>query len=118
MTGRAVPGSIAGMAALLLIAQALVGPPAPRAPQPPAPPDAACSASNEDGEITVCARRAESPRLTRLLPPAGVTPSDPLAFRLPGGGKGRLRAIQSTLPGGTGQGAAVTLTLPFGKGAK
>ena len=38
-----------------------------------------------------------------------------MAFRLPGIGTGRVRAIQSNVGGFTGQGAAVTVTIPLGK---
>lgn len=74
--------------------------------------DPACSRS--DNEVVVCGQTED--RRVRPLPappqPVGP-PGGPLSIRLPGGGTGKLRAIQSDLPGGRGSGAAVTLSLPF-----
>jgi hypothetical protein len=74
------------------------------------PPDC----TSDDGDVVVCAR-AEDRRVRPLVePPRPIGPPDgPLSFRLPGGGSGKLRAIQTELPGGKGSGAAVTLTVPF-----
>ncbi|MEG8026830.1 hypothetical protein [Sphingomonas aerolata] len=41
-----------------------------------------------------------------------------MTFRLPGGGTGKVHAVQSTLPGATGSGAVVTLRIPFGPGRR
>ena len=70
-----------------------------------------------DGEIVVCARPTDH-RLATLPAPVQPPRGDPLSFRLPGGGKGNVRAIQTELPGAIGQGAAVTLKIPFGKGKR
>lgn len=104
------------MLAGLLLLQAVAGPPAAidlrAAIHRPCPPQEA------DGEVVVCARRNEDQRLAKLPERAGPEPLDPLSFRLPGGGKGNVHAIQTELPGAIGQGAAVTLTIPFGKRKK
>ncbi len=47
-----------------------------------------------------------------------VPRGDPLSFRLPGGGTRNVHAIASELPGARGQGMAVTLRIPFGKGKR
>jgi hypothetical protein len=77
-----------------------------------------CAAGPEaDGEVVVCARPRGDDRL-RPLPsfaPADK-PFDPLLVRLPGGSTARLHAFQNVLPNGAvSQGAAVTLTVPFGR---
>lgn len=77
-----------------------------------------CAPRDED-EVVVCARPGASPyRLKPLPPKPGDPPADPLAFNLPGGGKGRVHAIQSQNPSATGQGAAVTLRIPLGQKKK
>jgi hypothetical protein len=105
--------------ALILLAQAVSGPPVPNelrkiAPQSSAP----CPATSEGGEIIVCGRRSEDQRLAKLPETDKAEPSDRLSFRLPGGGKGNIHAFQSNVGGFTGQGVAVTLKIPFGKGKK
>lgn len=70
--------------------------------------------TDPDGEIIVCARSIDQ-RLATLSAPVQPPRGDPLSFRLPGGGKGNVHAIRTQLPGASGQGAAVTLKMPFGK---
>jgi hypothetical protein len=41
-----------------------------------------------------------------------------MTFRLPGGGTGNVHAVRTELPGAIGQGVAVTLKIPFGKGKR
>lgn len=66
-----------------------------------------------ESEVVVCAHPADQ-RLEPLVEPLKSGPPDgPLSFRLPGGGTGNLHAIQSTLPGGSGAAAMVTLKIPF-----
>ena len=107
------------MLAGLLLLQAVAGPPLPpelrkrpvRSTMPcPVQPD-------PDGEIVVCARSTDQ-RLATLPEPVQPPRGDPLSFRLPGGGKGNVHAIRTQLPGASGQGAAVTLKLPFGNGKR
>ena len=75
----------------------------------------ACPAGpSADGTIVVCGRRTDQ-RLHPLPPPPGTEHRDPATFRLPGGGTAHVHAFQSELPGAVGQGAAVTLTVPFGR---
>ncbi len=74
-----------------------------------------CAGPSETGEVVVCARREDEQRLKPLLPLPVREKPDPLAFRLPGGGKARVRAIQTELPGATGQGAAITVSIPLGR---
>ena len=106
------------MLAGLLLLQAVAGPPLPpelrkRAPRISMP----CPSEPGGGEIVVCAKPTDQ-RLETL--PQSVAPplDDLLSFRLPGGGKGNVHAIRTELPGGIGQGAAVTLKIPFGKGKR
>ena len=73
--------------------------------------------ADPDGEIIVCARPADQ-RLATLAKPVQPPRSDPLSFRLPGGGRGNVHAIRTELPGAVGQGVAVTLRIPFGKGTR
>lgn len=102
------------MLALIVLLQAVAGPPVPRDLKPltivkP------CPSADGSGDIVVCGRQQNGPRLERLPDrDRGALPDD-VSFRLPGGGKADLHALQSTLPGGTGQGAAVTFSIPFGK---
>jgi hypothetical protein len=70
-----------------------------------------------DGEIVVCARPTDQ-RLATLPEPIAPAPQDPMTFRLPGGGTGNVHAIRTELPGAIGQGVAVTLKIPFGKGKR
>ena len=75
----------------------------------------ACPAGpSADGTIVVCGRPSDQ-RLHPLPPLPEARRFDPAGFRLPGGGSVRAHAIQTQLPGAVGQGAAVTLTVPFGK---
>ena len=104
------------MLAGLLLLQAVAGPLLPpelrkRAARAPM----LCPVQTDpDGEIVVCARPTEQ-RLAKLPEPAQPPPFDPLSFRLPGGGTGNVHAIRTQLPGASGQGAAITLKIPFGK---
>lgn len=78
-----------------------------------------CAPSGDENEVVVCARRGESPHRLKPLPlRPGDSPRDPLGFVLPGGGQGRLHAVQSNLPGASGQGLAVTATIPLGRKSK
>lgn len=106
------------MLALLLL-QAVAGPPIPPELRKRTPRVATACATGPDasGEIVVCARPIDQ-RLAKR-PEAAVAPrSDPMTFRLPGGGTGNIHAITSELPGARGQGVAVTLKIPFGKGKR
>ncbi len=107
------------MLAGLLLLQAVAGPPLPpelrkrvaRATMP-------CPVQTDPyGEIVVCARPTDQ-RLAKLPEPVQPPPFDPLSFRLPGGGKGNVHAIRTELPGVVGQGGAVTLKMPFGRGKR
>ncbi|MEG3161276.1 hypothetical protein U1763_12270 [Sphingomonas sp. LB2R24] len=107
------------MLAGLFLLQAVAGPPLPpelrkrvaRATMP-------CPVQTDPyGEIVVCARPTDQ-RLAKLPQPVQPPPFDPLSFRLPGGGKGNVHAIRSELPGAVGQGGAVTLKMPFGRGER
>lgn len=103
----------------LLLLQAVAGPPLPpelrrRRPRATMP----CPVqADPDGEIVVCARPTDQ-RLATLAEPVQPSRGDPLSFRLPGGGRGNVHAIRTELPGAVGQGAAVTLRIPFGKGTR
>lgn len=107
------------MLAGLLLLQAVAGPPLPpelrkRAPRVAMP----CPVQTDPGgEIVVCARPTDQ-RLAQVPEPVQPPRGNPLSFRLPGGGKGKVHAIRTELPGGVGQGAAVTLKMPFGKGKR
>lgn len=68
---------------------------------------------SSDSEVVVCARRAEQRPAPLEEPVKSGSPDGPLSFRLPGGGQGKAHAIQSNLPGASGQGMAVTLRFPF-----
>lgn len=70
--------------------------------------------ASEPDEVVVCARSPDEMRLVKLPDPLAVPTPDPLSFRLPGGGTGQVHALQTTLPGATGAGAAVTLRIPLG----
>ncbi len=72
------------------------------------------SGPSADGDVVVCARPIDR-RLHPLPPLAEAKHIDPTTFRLPGIGTAHLHAIHSALPGGEGNGVAVTLTIPFGK---
>ena len=103
----------------LLLLQAVAGPPLPpelrrRPPRATMP----CPVQTDpDGDIVVCARPTDQ-RLATLAEPVQPPRSDPLSFRLPGGGRGNVHAIRTELPGASGQGVAVTLRIPFGKGTR
>ncbi len=107
------------MLAGLFLLQAVAGPPLPpelrkrvaRATMP-------CPVQTDPYvEIVVCARPTDQ-RLAKLPQPVQPPPFDPLSFRLPGGGKGNVHAIRTELPGAVGQGGAVTLKMPFGRGKR
>ena len=103
---------------MFLLLQAVAGPPVPRELRKPAPRLAQpYPVDDGSGTIVVCARPADQ-RLPALPPPDGAPHGDPLAFRLPGGGTGNVHAIRTELPGAIGQGGAVTLRIPFGRGMK
>jgi len=106
------------MLVALLLLQAVAGPPLPpelrKRPVRIATP---CSTEARGGETIVCARPTDQ-RIGPLPEPVIVAHDDPLSFRLPGGGKGNVHAIRTELPGAIGQGAAVTLKMPFGKGKR
>ncbi len=75
------------------------------------------SGPSTDGDVVVCAHPTDQ-RL-RPLPALPVKPPvDPSTFRLSGGKTVHLQAIRTELPGAIGQGAAVTFTVPFGRGKK
>jgi hypothetical protein len=107
------------MLAGLLLLQAVAGPPLPlELRKRPVRPTMPCPVQTDpDGEIVVCARSSDQ-RLATLAEPVQPPRGDPLSFRLPGGGKGNVHAIRTELPGAIGQGAAVTLKMPFGKGSR
>lgn len=107
------------MLAALLMLQAVAGPPAPRAAQPTtALPAAPCPPQTDDGDVVVCARKSDPPRLVKLPEEAPRDPQDMITFRLPGHATGNIHAFQHDLPGGVGQGAAFSVRIPFGKGKK
>ncbi len=103
----------------LLLLQAVAGPPLPpELRRRPARPTMPCPVQTDpDGEIVVCGRPTDQ-RLATLPEPVQLPGGDPLSFRLPGGGTGNVHGIRTELPGGIGQGAAVTLKIPFGKGKR
>ncbi len=68
-----------------------------------------------DGGVIVCGRRRDADRLTPLPAPAPGQHPDPLAFRLPGGGSGRVAAFQREFSGAISQGVAVTVAIPLGR---
>ncbi|KQN05511.1 MULTISPECIES: hypothetical protein [Sphingomonas] len=107
------------MLAGLLLLQAVAGPPLPpELRKRPVRSTMPCPVQTDpDGEIVVCARSTEQ-RLATLPEPVQPPRGDPLSFRLPGGGTGNVHAIRTQLPGASGQGAAVTLKLPFGNGKR
>ena len=76
-----------------------------------------CPVTRPGEDIVVCARPTDQ-RLVPLAEPMRPPRGDPLSFRLPGGGTGNVHAIQTALPGASGQGGAVTLRIPFGKGKR
>lgn len=102
-------------AALLLLIQAVSGPPVPLELRKPVVRSAAPCPIQAEGEIIVCGRAPESRRLETLPDRPSRSPPEPLTFRLPGGGTGNVHAVQSNLPGATGPGAVVSLKIPFGK---
>lgn len=106
------------MLAMLLLIQAVAGPPVPPELRKPVPRSSKpCPDTPTGDEILVCGRQ-EDRRLAKLPEPVRRAPEDAMTFRLPGGGTGNVHAIQTTLPGATGSGAAVTLRIPFGKRKK
>lgn len=107
------------MLAGLLLLQAVAGPPLPPEPRKRvARATMPCPVQTDpDGEIVVCARPTDQ-RLAKLPEPVQPPPFDPLSFRLPAGGTGNVHAIRTELPGAVGQGGAVTLKMPFGRGKR
>lgn len=78
-----------------------------------------CVPSGAGDEVVICGRRGESPYRLKPLPPRpGDPPRDRLGFKLPGGGSGRVHAIQSNVGGFTGQGLAVTASISLGRKPK
>lgn len=78
-----------------------------------------CPAAGSSDEVVVCGRPGDQGQRLRPLPPyrSGAT-RDPLGFRLPGGGTGNVHPFRKDLPSASGQGIAVSLRLPFGRGAR
>jgi len=107
------------MLAGLFLLQAVAGPPlSPELRKRVARATMPCPVQTDPyGEIVVCARPTDQ-RLAKLPQPVQPPPFDPLSFRLPGGGKGNVHAIRTELPGAVGQGGAVTLKMPFGRGKR
>ncbi len=107
------------MLAGLLLLPAVAGPPLPpELRKRPVRLTMPCPVQTDpDGDIVVCARPTDQ-RLATLPEPVQPPRGDPLSFRLPGGGTGNVHAIRTELPGAIGQGAAVTLKMPFGKGRR
>lgn len=70
------------------------------------------------GEEVVICGTTEQPRANLQPRPEFDDKKIGPRIRLPGGGEGSVHLIQSTLPGATGQGAAVTVKFPFGKGKR
>jgi len=104
--------------ALIVLLQSVSGPPVPAELRKAAARSAApCPVTRDGEEIVVCARPTDQ-RLARLPEPDTRAPEDALSFRLPGGGKGNVHAFQRSFGGATGQGVAVTLTVPLGKRQK
>ena len=103
----------------LLLLQAVAGPPLPpELRKRPARSTMPCPVqADADGEIVVCARPTDQ-RLATVAEPVQPARGDPLSFRLPGGGTGNVHAIRTELPGAIGQGVAITLKVPFGKGKR
>ncbi|WP_242096813.1 MULTISPECIES: hypothetical protein [unclassified Sphingomonas] len=97
--------------------QAVAGLPA-SPPLPPLSVTARPCPAGDDGEITVCARKSDPPRLVKLPEERVASPQDRMTFRLPGHATGNVHAFQRDLQGATSQGAAVTIRVPFGKGKK
>ncbi|MGU3391986.1 hypothetical protein [Sphingomonas sp. M1A8_2b] len=103
---------------MALLLQSVAGPPVPRELRKPTPRVALpCPVTQAGEDIVVCARPTDQ-RLARLPEPIQPPRGDPLSFRLPGGGKGNVHAIRTELPGARGQGVAVTLKIPFGRGKR
>ena len=105
------------MAPIVLLFQVAAGPPS-RPTDLRAAVARPCPKAEDEGDIVVCGRPEERPRLARLPVPVRRSLEDAASFRLPGGGRGNVHAIQTQLPGAVGRGGAITLGLPFGKGRR
>ena len=106
------------LAAMLLV-QAVAGPPPPRESTPsPSLVARPCPTADDGDDVVVCGRKSDPPRLVRLPEEKPRSAADMMTFRLPGHATGNVHGIQSELPGGAGQGAAVSIRIPFGKGKK
>ena len=106
---------------MALVVQTMAG---PAGPEPAASPDPrlsvlppACPAGpTVSGDVIVCARRRDADRLGTLPPLPDREAADPMTFRLPGAGTGRVHAFQRDLQGASSQGVALTMTIPLGHG--
>lgn len=79
------------------------------------PPSRTCQPRDAD-EVVVCARPGASPYRLKPLPPRpGDPPRDPLAFKLPGDGEGRVYAFERGVGGVPSRGLAVKATFPLGR---
>jgi len=106
------------LASLIFLLQSVAGPSLPRELRKPTPRVAMpCPVTQPGEEIIVCARPTDQ-RIAPLPAPTQPARGDLLSFRLPGGGQGNVHMIRTELPGARGQGAAVTLKIPFGKGKR
>jgi hypothetical protein len=102
------------MLTVILLVQAVAGPPTPTELRPfrVLPP---CPSPEDGGEIVVCGRKGSDQRLEKLPERYADHADRPLSFMLPGGANGNVHAFQNNLPGATSQGVAVSITLPFGR---
>ena len=105
---------------MIALALLLAAPIQDRAPLIPGGPDEADASSRQEtcgpasDEIVVCANR--DPSQFRLADPGPRYAPKPVRadFKLPGGGKGEVRAVQRGVGGVSVPSAMVTLTIPLG----
>lgn len=71
-----------------------------------------CPTDIDPTDIVVCARR-HTDRLGSLPDKPGPPDLPPATVRLPGGGTANLHAADTSLPGGHGSAAVVTVKVPF-----
>ncbi len=71
-----------------------------------------CPTDGAPEDIVVCARR-QTNRLQPLPDKPGPPDLPPMTVRLPGGGTANFHAADTSLPGGHGSAAVVTLKVPF-----